>query len=82
MANLGTFKIACNGEYKDLATESGLTFTSGNVYYIQFYNKGFFRQGDLGKGYVISSDRSLGFEHDGSTIYIGGAGTIEVNVSE
>lgn len=82
MANLGTFEIACNGEYKDIAQETGVTFSNGNIYYIQYYNKGFFREGDLGKGFVICQADPIGIEYKGDTLYVCSSGTIEINIAE
>lgn len=46
MATSYTGTINTNGEFIDLATESGVTFTSGKSYTIQIQNIGYLKLGD------------------------------------
>lgn len=82
MANLYTGTIECNGEYKNVATETGVTFVTGNAYQIQFLNTGYIREGEIGKGIRISFDVPFTYECDGDNLYVCNSSSITINISE
>ena len=82
MANLYTGTIECNGEYKNIATETGVTFTTGNNYQIQFLNTGYIREGEEGKGFYVSSSNPITYECDGDDLYVCNGSSVVINIAE
>ncbi len=70
MANLYTGTIQTNGEYVNLATEAGITFTEGTTYAIQIQNPAWLREGENGKGFLFDKDKGLSWTCKGEDLYI------------
>ena len=72
MANLATIEeLNTNGEYVDLAELTDLTFTSGNKYQLQIIGGNvFLREGSIGKGNIVTTEKPFTWECQGDTLYI------------
>ena len=82
MANLYSGTIASNGRYLDLGEETGLTFQSGHDYQIQFFNKGYIREGETGKGFYICDAAPFTLSFKGDTVYVYSVGNLEINIAD
>jgi hypothetical protein len=82
MANLFSGIIKSNGEYKDLSVESGIAFEVGKDYQIQFFNKGYIREGEEGTGFCIYEAVPFTLRFKGDPVYVQSATKIEVNIAE
>lgn len=82
MANLYSGIIKSNGEYKDLSVESGIAFEVGKDYQIQFFNKGYIREGETGVGFNIYEAVPFTLRFKGDPVYVCSVGKIEVNIAE
>ena len=82
MTNLYTGTIKCDGEYVDVANATGVTFTSGSTYQIQFLNIGHLREGDEGEGFLIDSNIPVSYICKGNTLYIHGTDSVKVNIAD
>lgn len=82
MANLWTGEVISNNEYIDLATASGVTFENGKRYQIQFFNKGFIREGNIGEGFDVYEAKPFTLEYKGDTVYVCGTSKVKVNIAE
>lgn len=82
MANLYSGIIKSNGRYLDLSAETGITFEVGKNYQIQFSNKGFIREGEIGTGFNIYEAVPFTIQFKGDPIYVCSVGKLEVNVAE
>ena len=82
MANLYSGIIKSNGNYKDLSVESGIAFEVGKDYQIQFSNKGFIREGEIGEGFDIFEATPFTIRFTGAPIYVCSTGKIKVNIAE
>ena len=82
MANLFSGIIKSNGEYKDLSVESGIAFEVGKDYQIQFFNKGYIREGEEGTGFCIYEAVPFTLRFKGDPVYVKSATKIEVNIAE
>jgi hypothetical protein len=82
MANLWSGIIKSNGEYKDLSVESGIAFEVGKDYQIQFFNKGYIREGEEGTGFCIYEAVPFTLRFKGDPVYVQSATKIEVNIAE
>lgn len=82
MANLFTGNIISNREYVDLEEASGVTLTNGNWYQIQFHNKGYIREGEIGEGFLITFPEPFKFKYKGETIYICSETKCKINLAE
>ena len=79
MANLYTGYIESNGEYVDLEEATGLTFTQDTTYQIQYQNKGYLREGEVGEGFLINFLEPITIKYVGDTIYLMGCTKVKVN---
>lgn len=82
MANLYTGYIESNGEYVDIEEATGLTFTVDTVYQIQFQNKGYLREGEIGEGFLVNFLEPLTFKYDGDPVYVCSCTKVKVNIAE
>ena len=82
MTNLYSGIIKSNGEYLDLSAETGITFEVGKDYQIQFCNKGFIREGEIGTGFTVWEARPFTLQYKGGTVYVCSAGKLEINIAE
>ena len=82
MANLYTGTIKCDGEYKNIATETGVTFTTGNTYQIQFLNTGYVREGVTGEGFFVSSSDPFSYKCNGDDLYVCNGSSVVINIAE
>ena len=90
MANLGFFEINTDGDYVDLETATGLTFTTGTKYTMQVQNAGdnltvCVSDTTPTKGGFIMKDLEK-FDYtpvEGSDIYVntGGYGVVYLNIA-
>lgn len=83
MANLGTWVVQFTG-YKTLEEITGLTFTAGNIYQIQFVDcEARVRRGEVGKGFKIAC-APFDWECGEDDLYIGNPYNrkLEINVDE
>lgn len=90
MANLGIFKIDTDGEYTDLATLTGLTFTTGTKYTMQAQNAGdelivcTASSAPSSGGFVIRDFEKFEYTPvDGVNLYVntGGYGKVLLNIA-
>ena len=73
MSNLWTGGVNTNGDYADLATISGVTFTSGSKYVFQCFGPCKFCEGQPGsnsKGFTILDSEPFQLDCDGTAIYV------------
>lgn len=82
MANLYSGIIKSNGDYKDLSVESGVAFEVGKDYQIQFFNKGYIREGETGVGFCIYEAVPFTLRFKGDPVYVSSVGKIEINIAE
>ena len=82
MAYLYSGIIKSNGDYKDLSVESGVAFEVGKDYQIQFFNKGYIREGETGVGFCIYEAVPFTLRFKGDPVYVSSAGKIEINIAE
>jgi len=83
MANLYSGTIKSNGRYIDLAQATGITFVTGNIYQIQFYNKGYIREGmSNDTGFYISSIEPFSLKYTGDPIYVQSNTNLQINIAE
>jgi len=82
MANLFSGIVKSNGNYKDLSVESGVVFEIGHDYQIQFFNKGYVREGENGAGFYIHEATPFTIRFNGDPIYVCSTGKLEVNIAE
>lgn len=82
MANLYSGTVKCNGNYKDLSVESGIAFEVGKDYQIQFSNKGFIREGEIGVGFNIFEGNPFTIRFTGAPIYVCTATKVDVNIAD
>lgn len=70
MSNLFTDKITAL-DYTNLATETGLTFTSGTKYNGQVTGgMVILREGTTGRGFIVEDSENFDFVYSGTPIYI------------
>ena len=82
MANLYSGVIKSNGKYIDLSVASGITFQNGQDYQIQFFNKGFIREGEIGEGFAVYQADPFTVRYKGDPIYVCSTTKLEINVAE
>ena len=82
MANLFTGTVKSNNKYVDLSVVSGVVFEDGKDYQIQFFNKGYIREGEEGKGFCIFNAEPFTIRYTGSPIYVCTTTSMEINVAE
>ena len=82
MANLYSGIIKSNGRYLDLSVETGVVFETGKEYQIQFFNKGFIREGEIGTGFNVYEASPFTVLYKGDPIYVCSTGKLEINVAE
>lgn len=82
MANLYSGIIKSNGRYLDLSAETGVVFEVGKDYQIQFFNKGFIREGNIGTGFNVYEATPFTVQYKGDPIYVCSTGKLEINVAE
>ena len=82
MANLYSGIIKSNGDYKDLSVESGVAFEVGKDYQIQFFNKGYIREGETGVGFCIYEAVPFTLRFKGDPVYVSSVGKIEINIAD
>lgn len=82
MANLYTGYVESNKEYVDLQEATGVTFTNGNSYQIQFQNKGYIRAGEIGEGFLINFLEPFDLNYKGDDIYVCSETKLKINISE
>lgn len=82
MANLYSGIIKSNGKYVDLSVASGIAFEEGHDYQIQFFNKGFIREGEAGKGFEIYDANPFTLRFKGAPVYVCSVGKIEINIAD
>lgn len=70
MANLYTGTINTNGEYKKLASETGITFESDKKYVIQIQNQAWLREGATGEGFLINRPLPIQYTKGTDDLYI------------
>lgn len=68
MATSYTGRIGTDGQYVDLATESGVTFTSGTTYTIQIQNLAYLKLGDA--EFAIYTNDPFTYTAGSDTLYI------------
>lgn len=86
MANLWTGNVDTQGEYSNLATISGLTFTSDTTYTIQSYIGSYFlREGETGRGFLLDPHEKVQYTAGVDDLYIctlaGVSGPAVVNIA-
>ena len=81
MANLATVEVKTGGEYVDLAELADVTFTSGNSYQIQVQNLAYLREGSVGDGFLVNTDKPFTYVASGSDLYIKADDAV-VNIGE
>ncbi len=81
MANLYSGTIECNGNYVDLSTETGVEFENGHDYQVQFFNKGYIREGEEGTGFRVYEGLPVTIKYQGTPVYVSSAGKLEVNIA-
>ena len=82
MANLYSGVIKSNGKYIDLSVVSGVVFQMDHDYQIQFSNKGFIREGEIGTGFNIYEAVPFTIKFKGDPIYVCSTTKLEVNIAE
>lgn len=82
MANLYSGVIKSNGRYLDLSAETGVVFEVGKDYQIQFFNKGFIREGEIGTGFNVYEAAPFTVKFKGDPVYVCSTGKLEINVAE
>ena len=82
MVNLYSGTIESNGEYVDLNEATGVTFQTGKDYQIQFFNQGYIREGDIGKGFYITDIAPFTLRYKGGPVFVCSTGKINVNIAE
>lgn len=83
MANLYSGIIESNGEYIDLGEASGVSFEAGKDYQIQFFNKGYIREGEIGTGFRIFQADPFTLRYTGGySVYVCSVGNLEINIAE
>ena len=82
MANLYSGTVKSNGRYLDLSVESGIAFEVDHDYQIQFFNKGYVREGDEGKGFYIFESTPFTIRFKGDPIYVCSAGKLDINIAD
>ena len=82
MANLYSGIIKSNGNYKDLSVEAGIAFEVGKDYQIQFFNKGYIREGEIGTGFCIYDANPFTIRFTGAPVYVCSTGKLEINLAE
>jgi hypothetical protein len=82
MANLYSGVIKSNGNYKDLSVESGIAFQVDHDYQVQFFNKGYIREGENGVGFCIYDANPFTIRFKGDPIYVSSTGKLEINIAE
>jgi hypothetical protein len=82
MANLYSGTIKSNGRYLDLSAETGIVFEVGKRYQIQFCNKGYIREGEIGTGFTVFEANPFTLEYKGDPVYVCSTGKLEINVAE
>lgn len=70
MANLYTGKIDTEGQYKSLASETGVTFVADTKYVIQIQNQAMLREGETGEGFLINSPWPIQYTKGEDDLYI------------
>ena len=82
MANLYTGNVVSNGEYVDISEASGIVFEIGKDYQIQFFNKGYIREGETGEGFCIYKSDPFTLRYTGGTVYVCGETKIGINIAD
>ena len=82
MANLYSGVVKSNGNYIDLSVETGIVFEVGKNYQIQFFNKGYVREGEVGTGFIIYEATPFNIQFTGAPIYVCSTGKLEINVAD
>lgn len=82
MANLYSGVIKSNGNYIDLSVATGIAFEVGKNYQIQFFNKGYVREGEIGTGFIIFEANPFNIRFTGAPIYVQSTGKLEINVAD
>jgi hypothetical protein len=82
MANLYSGIVKSNGAYKDLSVESGIAFEVGHDYQIQFFNKGYVREGEEGTGFCIYEAVPFTIRFKGDPIYVCSTTKLEINIAD
>lgn len=70
MTNLYSGTINTRGQYQNLATLTGLTFTVGTKYTIQIQNSAYIREGEVGNGFLISNIKPFILDYKGGDVFI------------
>lgn len=71
MANLWTGTVDTRGQYQNLETLSGLTFSSGTTYTIQGWNGDYYlREGETGEGFLVNTGEKVQFTASTDDLYI------------
>ena len=82
MANLYSGIVKSNGKYIDLSVISGVAFEVGKDYQIQFFNKGFVREGEIGEGFRIFDATPFTIKFKGAPIYVCSETKLQLNLAE
>lgn len=91
MANIGIFTINTNGEYVDIATATGETFTEGTTYTMQAQNGGSVltvcvasSQPTEGGFQIKDLEKFTYTPKSGADLYLftGGLGNVKLNISD
>ena len=82
MANLYSGIIKSNGNYIDLSVATGIVFEVGKDYQIQFFNKGYIREGETGTGFIIYEANPFNLRFTGAPVYVCSATKLEINVAD
>lgn len=70
MANLFTGSVNTQGEYQDISTLSGVTFVNDTTYTLQIQNTAWIREGETGKGFLVTDITPFYYTARGNTLYI------------
>lgn len=82
MANLYTGEIDTEGQYKSLASETGVTFTADTKYTIQIQNSAWIREGETGEGFYINDSTPFTYTAGADDLYIKTESYSIVNIAE
>lgn len=82
MANLYTGEIDTEGQYKSLASETGVTFTADTKYTIQIQNSAWIREGETGEGFYINDSTPFTYTAGASTLYVKTLSNIVINIAD
>ena len=85
MANIAYKAIQPTGDYIDLATEMGITFTVDTKYQIQIQNSAIIcvsANKPTKGGFYIPNDTPFGYTHIGDTLWLKANQEVVVNIAE